>query len=99
MHIRETSDIVVIGGGLIGSSVAFRLAQSGHKVIVVDRGEPGKEASSAAAGMLAAQVGMKKYDPFSRLCLSSREIFPEFVREIEDISGTRITFYKKWMGR
>ncbi|MCZ6904350.1 MAG: FAD-dependent oxidoreductase, partial [Acidobacteria bacterium] len=77
MRSVETADIVIVGGGLIGASVAFRLAQAGRKVAVVDRGEPGQEASSAAAGMLAAQVGMEKTDALSELCLASRKVFPE----------------------
>ena len=95
MQNLKTADIVIVGGGLIGASVAFRLAQNGRKVTVVDRGEPGREASSAAAGMLAAQVGMKKNDALSELCLASRTIFPEFVREIEDTSGTKIEYHRR----
>ena len=97
MRSGETADIVIVGGGLIGASVAFRLAQAGRKVAVVDRGEPGREASSAAAGMLAAQVGMEKTDALSELCLASRKVFPEFVREVEDASGTEIEYCRRGM--
>ncbi len=97
MRSGETADIVIVGGGLIGASVAFRLAQAGRKVAVVDRGEPGREASAAAAGMLAAQVGMEKTGALSELCLASREIFPEFVREVEDASGTEIEYCRRGM--
>ena len=93
----ETADIVIVGGGLIGASIAFRLAQAGRKVTVVDRGEPGREASSAAAGMLAAQMGMEKADALSELRLESRKIYPEFVREIEDASGTKIEYHARGM--
>ena len=46
-------DVVVVGGGIIGLSVALRSAQRGARVVVVDRGELGAGASRAAAGMIA----------------------------------------------
>ena len=43
----------VVGGGVIGCSIAWRLAQSGQRVAIFERGDAGKEASWAAGGMLA----------------------------------------------
>ncbi len=47
-----TSDVIIIGGGIIGLTLAYRLSGEGVTVTVIERGEPGKEASWAGAGML-----------------------------------------------
>ena len=49
-------DVIVIGAGVIGLAVARALAQRNLRVVVLERGEPGREASWAAAGMLAPQA-------------------------------------------
>ena len=95
MKSVETADIIVIGGGLIGSALAFCLARAGRRVIVLDRGEPGREASRAAAGMLTAQSHFKEADDFSRLCLASRELYPKYLREIRETSGIHIDYFDR----
>ncbi|MBV9536103.1 MAG: FAD-dependent oxidoreductase, partial [Solirubrobacterales bacterium] len=49
----ESFKVIVIGGGVIGLAVAWRLAQRGAGVVVLERDEPGRGASHVAAGMLA----------------------------------------------
>ena len=49
----KTWDVIIIGGGIIGLSVSIALRKRGASVLIVERGEPGREASHAAAGMLA----------------------------------------------
>src|SRR3989442_581770 len=85
-------DVAVIGAGIQGSSVAFRLAQAGAKVAVLERGIPGAEASSAAAGILSPGVGAVEPGPFHALCRASLERYPSFVREVEALSGMSIGF-------
>ncbi|HXZ28852.1 MAG TPA: FAD-dependent oxidoreductase [Terriglobales bacterium] len=84
-------DAIVVGGGLIGISLARELRKREMRVLVVERGEPGHEASRAAAGMLAAA------DPHTPAALRtlaehSARLYPEFVREVEDESGQRVDF-------
>jgi glycine oxidase len=86
------ADVVVIGGGIIGCSVALRLAQAKAKVTVLERGEIGAEASSAAAGMLAPQGEMISPPAFSDLCLKSRDLYPQFAAEIEELSGEKVGY-------
>ena len=86
-HSSRTSDVLVIGGGIIGCSIAWRLAQAGMKVTVLDRSEPGGEASTAAGGMLAPLGEMVEPRTFSELCVASRNLYPRFAAEIEESSG------------
>jgi len=84
---------VVIGAGVVGLSIAWRLAQSGCPVTVYDGAEAGRGASWAAAGMLAAAVetepGGEKLLP---LALESQRLWPDFARELEATSGIPIDY-------
>jgi len=88
----RTADVVVIGGGLIGCAIALRLAQAQMRVCVLDRGNPGAEASTAAAGMLAPQGEMVNPDAFFEFCVASRDLYPNFVAEIEEQSGESVGY-------
>ncbi len=90
----RNADVIIIGGGLIGCATAFRLAQAHLKVLVLDRGEPGSEASQAAAGMLAPQGEMVEAGAFFELCAASRDLYPQFVAEIEELTGERIAYHR-----
>lgn len=91
-NASNTADIAIIGGGLIGSAIAFRLARSGAQVAVIDRGEPGAEASGAAAGMIAPQGEMVEPDPFFEMCRAGRDLYPDFVAEVEDLAQERVHY-------
>jgi glycine oxidase len=81
------TDVVVAGGGVIGLSVAWRAAQRGLSVTVVDEA-PGAGASYAAAGMLApvTEVAYGE-EPLLALCRASIERYPAFVAEVAAASG------------
>ncbi len=85
----KTWDVVIIGGGIIGLSLALELRRHGADVLVLDRGQPGHEASHAAAGMLAY------CDPHTPaelqpLAVASAQLYPEYVHELADESGVKI---------
>ncbi|MGH9451183.1 MAG: glycine oxidase ThiO [Terriglobia bacterium] len=89
---NTNADVIVIGGGLIGCSIALRLAQAGQRVAVFERGAPGCEASSAGAGMIAPQGETAEPNGFYRLCAASRDLYPSFVREVEELSAASVGF-------
>jgi glycine oxidase len=91
-NAHRNPDVVVIGGGIVGSSIALRLAEAGLSVSVYDRGEPGAEASSAAAGMIAPQSEKAELEAFSVLSWESHSLYPRFVSEIEDMSGRHVGY-------
>ena len=82
-------DAIIIGGGIIGLSLAIALRKQGLRVLIVERGEPGREASHAAAGMLAGSGGEIPV-ALRVLAKESARIYPEFVHELEDESGLRV---------
>jgi glycine oxidase len=88
----RAADVLIIGGGIIGCSIAWRLAQAGMRVTVLDRSAPGTEASCAAAGMLAPLGEMVEPSAFSALCVASRGLYPRFAEEIEECSGHRVGY-------
>ena len=85
-------DVVVIGGGVIGCAVAWRLARRDVDVVLVERDEPGAHASAAAAGMLSPLKEAEEPGPFLDLGLRSLERYPEFVRAVESASGIDVGY-------
>lgn len=88
----QTCDAAIIGGGVIGCSIAWRLAQAGQRVVVIERGEVGKEASWAAGGMLAPLAEADRADEFFDLCVASRALYAEFAQELRAASGLDIEY-------
>ncbi|HSD20795.1 MAG TPA: glycine oxidase ThiO, partial [Anaeromyxobacter sp.] len=86
------TDVVVVGAGIQGASVALRLAQAGRRVIVLERAIPGAEASSAAGGILSPGVEALEPGPFYALCRASLARYPEFAREVEALSGLSVGY-------
>jgi glycine oxidase len=84
--------VVVIGGGVMGCAVAWRLAAAGASVRVLERAVPGAEASSAAAGILAAQEEAEGPGPLFELCLASRARFPAVVAELQSEVGMDVGY-------
>lgn len=87
-----TRDVIIVGGGVIGCSIAWRLAQAGLKVTVFERGRVGCEASRAAAGMLSPQGESQTPGPFFDLCLRSRAMYRSFAEELNDASGIDVEY-------
>jgi len=88
----RVSDVIIVGGGIMGCGIALRLRQAGARVTVLERSIPGAEASSAAAGMLAPQMESDGPGPFLELCLRSRALYPAFAEELRELSGVDIAY-------
>jgi len=86
--MERAYDLVVVGAGAIGLSCAWRCAQSGMSVLVVEREAPGAGASGVAAGMLApvteATFGEQ---PLLALNLEARALWPAFAAELEELTA------------
>lgn len=84
----DIDDVIVIGGGVIGLSIARALAKRGVTVRVLEAGEPGQGASTAAAGMLAPQYEAASGEAaLLQLCLKSSEMHPNFCAALAEESG------------
>jgi len=92
MAIRAPADAVVVGGGVIGLSIAWRAAAGGMAVTVVDP-DPGRGASWAAAGMLAP-VGEAHFgeEALTALNVEAAQAWPGFARALEAASGQEVGY-------
>jgi glycine oxidase len=92
MTQHGAADVVVVGGGVIGLGIAWRAAQAGIAVTVVDQA-PGRGASWAAAGMLAPVTEVHYGEqPLLRLNLDAAASWPAFAAELEAASGRGIGY-------
>lgn len=79
-------DAIIIGGGVIGLSLGRRLRREGLQVLMIDKGEPGREASHAAGGMIA-HCDPHLPDALRPLALRSAAMYRDWVRELAEESG------------
>jgi len=85
----KTWDVIIVGGGIIGLSLAIALRKRGAAVLVVERGEPGREASHAAGGMLV-DCPLETPPVLQPLATASARMYPEFAHELEVESGLKV---------
>jgi glycine oxidase len=86
----KTSDVVIIGAGVIGCSIAYYLSKAGVHVAVVERDQIAAEASSAAAGLIAPLGYSSVPGPYLDLRMASWSLYPELIPTLEEISGIQI---------
>src|SRR5262249_7141490 len=84
-------DVIVVGGGVIGQSIARELA--GHKsVLLLDRGPTGQGTSRAAAGMLTPLSEADDQGPFFQLCRASHALYDRLVGELQSETGLDVGY-------
>ena len=86
-------DVIVLGGGIIGCALAEELARHGQRVLLIERGRLGMEASSAAAGILSAQMDLPTPGPMFELCQVSRRMYPRWIEHLERRSGMSVGYH------
>ncbi|HEX7926384.1 MAG TPA: glycine oxidase ThiO [bacterium] len=86
-------DTLIIGGGIVGLGIGWKLAQRGESVTILERGAAGREASWAAAGLLAPATEVHyQEDRNLKLGLESMRLYPDFVAEVEAYTGRRVDY-------
>jgi glycine oxidase len=93
---RKTTDVVIVGAGVIGLTCAWRAAQRGLEVVVLDRSTPAAGATGVAAGMLAP-IGELTFGEqrLLELTLAAAELYPGFVTELEELSGSETGYDRR----
>src|SRR5207253_10022163 len=91
IHCAASAEVVIIGGGVIGLSIARSLALRGVRdVIVIEKKDFGREASWAAGGILAPQIEADASNEFFRLACASRDMYRDFAKLLQDESGINV---------
>ena len=88
-------DAVIAGGGVIGGAIALELSRAGLHVAIVDRQQPGQEASWASAGIISPAPENPAMIVTVPLAKASVALYPEFVAQVEEISGKSVGWRPK----
>jgi glycine oxidase len=92
-HTTVSREILIVGGGVIGLSLGWRLRQAGLRVSIVERGVCGRSAGWASAGLIQAAPDVTATAPgLLPLTLASHRAWPEFARELEGTSGVPLGY-------
>jgi len=95
-HTTVSKEILIVGGGVIGLSLGWRLRQAGARVSIVERGVCGRSAGWASAGFIQAAPDVTAAAPgLLPFTLASHRAWPEFAREIEAASGVSLGYGKR----
>ncbi|MGH9368470.1 MAG: glycine oxidase ThiO [Thermoanaerobaculia bacterium] len=85
-------DVLIVGAGIIGCALARELAGRGLRVLVLERGRVGEEASAAAAGLLNPQSDNRVPGPLFELGLASLRLYPEWSGALEEETGFSVAY-------
>lgn len=91
----KTTDVAIIGGGVIGCAAAYALAGAGLRVLLLERDRIACEASGEAAGMLAPQAEASEAGPFLALGLRSRDLFPALTAALREETGLDVGYRRE----
>jgi glycine oxidase len=90
--MSKTTDVAIIGGGVIGCAAAYALAAAGLRVLLLERDRIACEASGEAAGMLAPQAEASEAGPFLALGIRSRGLFPALADALRKETGLDVGY-------
>ncbi|QDT66025.1 glycine oxidase ThiO [Calycomorphotria hydatis] len=92
--MRITADVAIIGGGVIGLTLALELSRRNRRVCVLDRHDFGREASWAGAGMLPPGDLETAKSPFDKLRGLSHDLWPELAERLHESTGTDTGYFR-----
>lgn len=87
------ADVIVIGAGVIGAACAWRLAQAGLSVTLLERDAPASGASQAALGVLQYHAKPKAVGAYQHLSFDSQKLYPAMLDEMAAYNGERVPYY------
>jgi glycine oxidase len=87
------ADVTVIGAGVIGAACAWRLAQAGLHVTLLERTAPAAGASQAALGVLQFHAKPDAVPAYQHLSFHSRDLFPALLDELAALNGERVPYH------
>jgi glycine oxidase len=87
MTVVRTSDVLIVGGGIVGCACAYELARRGARVTLVEYGKTGMQATNAAAGLLAPLGEADAPTPIMRLGMRALQSYPSLVAELQERCG------------
>src|SRR5437879_13910945 len=89
------ADVVIVGGGVIGLTIARALAKRGARdVVLIEKEHPGLEASWAAGGILGPQAEADEIDDLFQLGCASRDLYPAFADSLKEETGMDVELDK-----
>lgn len=90
---KNKVDVLIIGAGIIGCSIAYELAKKNVKVMVIDKASSvGTEASWAGAGILTSHATTN--EPYPELCRASLDLYPNLAEELREETNIDIEFIR-----
>ncbi len=97
--MTQVHDVIVVGGGPVGTACAREFANAGRKVLLLERGGDAGEGWRAAAGMLSAQAGSHGEDPLFELGMAGRELYAELAPALKENTGLDIGLWQEGIAR
>jgi glycine oxidase len=93
--VAANYDVIVVGGGPVGTACARELALAGRRVLVLEQGREIGQAWRAAAGMLAPQIEAHEDDPLLELGLAGRELYAPLAEALRETTGIDIGLWRE----